>query len=104
MTQTATFARTNPGLTGRMKLLLALLLTGQFMAVLDASIVNVAIPAIRLDLRASGSDLQLIVGGYIVAYAVLLITGSRLGGRFGFGRTFRWGLGVFTVASLACGL
>jgi hypothetical protein len=43
----------------RMKVLLALILTGQFMAVLDASIVNVAIPTIRLDLRASGSDLQL---------------------------------------------
>jgi MFS family permease len=67
MTPTAALAQTNPGLSGRMKVLLALILTGQFMAVLDASIVNVAIPTIRLDLRASGSDLQLIVAGYVIA-------------------------------------
>ena len=92
------------GLSGRMKLLLALILTGQFMAVLDASIVNVAIPTIRQNLRASGSDLQLIVAGYVIAYAVLLITGARLGMRFGFRTTFLSGLALFTVASLACGV
>jgi MFS family permease len=74
------------------------------MAVLDASIVNVAIPTIRLDLSATGADLQLIVAGYVIAYAVLLITGARLGMRFGFRRIFLWGLAVFTLASLACGL
>src|SRR5436190_15547671 len=104
MTQIAAPAETTTGLSGRMKILLALILTGQFMAVLDASIVNVAIPTIRLDLRASGSDLQLIVAGYVIAYAVLLITGARLGMRFGFRRTFIWGLALFTGASLACGL
>ena len=52
MTQTAAVGQADPGLSGRMKVLLALILTGQFMAVLDASIVNVAIPTIRLDLRA----------------------------------------------------
>ena len=104
MTPTATLGPTNPGLSGRMKLLLALILTGQFMAVLDASIVNVAIPTIRLDLRASGSDLQLIVAGYVIAYAVLLITGSRLGMRFGFRTAFLWGLALFTAASFACGI
>lgn len=87
-----------------MKVLLALILTGQFMAVLDASIVNVAIPTIRLDLKASGSDLQLIVAGYVIAYAVLLITGARLGMRFGFRRAFMWGLALFTLASFACGV
>src|SRR2546428_5620821 len=92
------------GLSSRMKVLLALVLTGQFMAVLDASIVNVAIPTIRLDLRASGSDLQLIVAGYVIAYAVLLITGARLGNRFGFRTAFLWGLALFTAASFACGL
>ena len=50
MTPTAAIPETNPGLSSRMKVLLALILTGQFMAVLDASIVNVAIPTIRLDL------------------------------------------------------
>src|SRR5438132_11885660 len=104
MTQIAARAETATGLSGRMNLLLGLILTGQFMAVLDASIVNVAIPTIRLDLRASGSDLQLIVAGYVIAYAVLLITGARLGMRFGFRTTFVWGLALFTTASLACGV
>ena len=82
MTQTSPRAETESGLSNRMKVLLVLILTGQFMAVLDASIVNVAIPTIRRDLSASGSDLQLIVAGYVIAYAVLLITGARLGMRF----------------------
>jgi EmrB/QacA subfamily drug resistance transporter len=104
MTPTAALAQTSQRLSGRMKVLLALILTGQFMAVLDASIVNVAIPTIRLDLHASGSDLQLIVAAYIIAYAVLLITGARLGMRFGFRTAFLWGLVLFTVASFACGV
>ena len=96
--------QTDLGMSRRMKVLLALILTGQFMAVLDASIVNVAIPTIRLDLGASGSDLQLIVAGYVIAYAVLLITGSRLGMRFGFRMAFLSGLALFTAASFACGV
>jgi MFS family permease len=93
-----------PGLSARQRLLLALILTGQFMAVLDASIVNVAIPTIRRDLNATGAELQLIVAGYVIAYAVLLITGARLGQRYGFRPTFIAGLTIFTAASLACGL
>src|SRR6266576_760668 len=104
MTPTAALAQTSPGLTGRMRVLLALVLTGQFMAVLDASIVNVAIPTLRVDLRASGSDLQLIVAAYVIAYAVLLITGARLGMRFGFRPAFLWGLVLFTTASFVCGV
>jgi MFS family permease len=104
MTPTTDLAQTNPGLSGRMKILLALILTGQFMAVLDASIVNVAIPTIRRDLEASGSDLQLIVAGYVITYAVLLITGARLGMRFGFRTAFMSGLALFTAASFACGV
>src|SRR5438876_4742979 len=104
MKPTAALPETSPSLSTRQKLLLALILTGQFMAVLDASIVNVAIPTIRRDLAASGSDLQLIVAGYVIAYAVLLITGARLGMRAGFRTTFLWGLALFTGASLACGI
>src|SRR5262245_28531295 len=89
---------------GRLRWLLAILLTGQFMAVLDVSIVNVAIPTIRTDLNATGAALQLIVAGYTIAYAVLLITGARLGPILGFRRSFIAGLAVFTAASLACGL
>jgi EmrB/QacA subfamily drug resistance transporter len=104
MTASATASAGSDGLSTRQKLLLALILTGQFMAVLDASIVNVAIPTIRRDLGATGAQLQLIVASYVIAYAVLLITGARLGQRYGFRRTFLWGLAIFTVASLACGL
>jgi EmrB/QacA subfamily drug resistance transporter len=101
---TRSSSATDSGFSRRQQLVLAVVLTGQFMAVLDASIVNVAIPTIRKDLGASGADLQLIVAGYVIAYAVLLITGARLGMRFGFRRTFIWGLGLFTAASLACGI
>ncbi|MFI9364514.1 MFS transporter [Kitasatospora sp. NPDC053057] len=90
--------------TVRPGLLLALVLCGQFMAVLDASIVNVAVPTIRTDLGASGAALQLVIAGYTIAYAVLLITGARLGARYGFSRLFQLGLAAFTATSLACGL
>ncbi len=94
----ATEAPARPGL------LLGLVLTGQFMAILDAFIVNVAAPVVGTDLHASGSALQLIIAGYTIAYAVLMITGARLGERHGFSRVFRLGVAGFTLASLACGL
>ncbi len=84
--------------------ILIVILTGQFMAVLDAAIVNVAIPSIRSSLHTSGAALQLIVAGYVIAYAVLLVTGARLGDRFGQRRMFIAGLALFTLASLVCGL
>ena len=79
-------------------------LTGQAMASLDSSIVNVAGPAMQRDLRLSGPALQLAIYCYLVAYGAGLVTGARLGGRYGFGRMFTWGVAVFTVSSLACGL
>jgi MFS family permease len=85
-------------------LVLAIVLVGQFMAVLDASIVNVAAPSIHASLRASGAGLQLIVAGYTITYAVLLVTGARLGDIIGHRRVFLAGLVVFTLASLGCGL
>lgn len=88
----------------RSGLLLATILVGQFMALLDVFIVNVAAPTIRTDLHASGAGLQLVIAGYTIAYAVLLITGARLGDLLGHRRLFMTGLAVFTVASLACGL
>ncbi|WP_406449997.1 MFS transporter [Streptomyces sp. NBC_00876] len=84
--------------------LLALVLAAQFMALLDTFIVNAAAPTIRTELGASGAGLQLLVAGYTVSYAVLLITGARLGTVFGHGRAHLAGLALFTVASLACGL
>ncbi|MGH8960725.1 MAG: MFS transporter [Jatrophihabitantaceae bacterium] len=93
-----------PARTTRPGAILAVLLLAQFMAILDVSIVNVAVPTIRADLHTSGAGLQLIVAGYTISYAVLLITGARLGDRLGHGRVFRAGLALFTLASLACGL
>jgi MFS family permease len=83
---------------------LAVVLIGQFMAVLDASIVNVAIPSIHAGLHASGAGLQLIVAGYTITYAVLLVTGARLGDILGHRRMFLAGVALFTLTSLGCGL
>src|ERR1017187_8833036 len=85
-------------------LVLAVVLIGQFMAVLDASIVNVAAPSIHASLHASGAGLQLVVAGYTITYAVLLVTGARLGDILGHRRMFMAGLVGFTLASLGCGL
>ena len=85
-------------------LVLAVVLIGQFMAVLDASIVNVAAPSIHAALHASGASLQLVVAGYTITYAVLLVTGARLGDILGHRRVFLGGLVLFTLASLGCGL
>jgi len=84
--------------------LLGVLLIGPFMAQADVTIVNVAAPSIHTGLRASGAALQLVVGGYLIAVAMLLITGARLGQAYGYRRAFLAGAGVFSVASLACGL
>lgn len=85
-------------------IMLGVLVTGQFMALLDATIVNVAMPTIGADLHTSGSALQLVVAGYTITYAMLLITAARLGSLLGTRWVFFAGLVTFTVASLACGL
>lgn len=84
--------------------MLIVLLTGQFMALLDTTITNVALPSIGRSLHASGAELQLVVAGYIVGYATLLITGARLGDLVGRRRIFTIGMAVFTISSLASGL
>jgi MFS family permease len=83
---------------------LAVLLAGTFMAALDAAIANVAAPGIGADLHISGTMLVLALSGYTVSYAMLLITGARLGDDHGHRRLFLVGLVGFTAASLACGL
>ena len=84
--------------------LLTIVLTAQLMAILDVNIVNVAAATIRTDLHTSGAALQLVLAGYTIAYAVLLITGARLATTLGVRRAFLAGLAAFTAASLACGL
>ncbi|MEV7801765.1 MFS transporter [Microbispora sp. NPDC088329] len=97
-------ARPAPARAGRPWPMLAVLLAGQFMGLLDLYIVNVAIPRIGADLEASGAALQLVVGGYIIAYATLLITGARLGELYGRRRMYVIGVAAFTAGSLLCGL
>jgi EmrB/QacA subfamily drug resistance transporter len=85
-------------------LALAVLLVGMFMALLDTTIVNVALPTIRTSLSADESTLSWIISGYALAYGLLLIPAGRVGDRFGHKWVFFAGLALFTVASLACGL
>jgi EmrB/QacA subfamily drug resistance transporter len=75
-----------------------------FMVVLDNLVVSVALPTIHRDLGASIQSLEWTVNAYVLAYAVLLLTGAALGDRFGRKRMFLAGLGVFTAASAAAAL
>lgn len=84
--------------------ILAVLLVGMFMALLDTTIVNVALPTIRTNLEASEATLSWIISGYALAFGLVLIPAGRLGDRFGHKWVFFTGLAIFTVASLACGL
>jgi MFS family permease len=84
--------------------ILMVVLAAQAMAVIDLTIVNVAAPTIRADLHTSGAGLQMVVAGYVITYAMSLITGARLGDRLGHAAVFRAGLAIFTLSSLACGL
>lgn len=85
-------------------LVLALLCTAQLMVVLDATIVNLALPAIQRDLGFSGADLQWIINGYVLTFGGLLLLGGRAADLFVRRNVFVAGLVVFVVASLLCGL
>ena len=82
----------------------ALVLGAAFMLLADTSIVNIAVPSIQRDIGASVPDVQLMIAGYQVAYAVMLITGGRLGDLWGRRRMFIIGAASFTLASLGSGL
>lgn len=83
---------------------LALASVGSFMVVLDLLVVTTALTAIRRDLDASMADLEWTVNAYTLSFAVLLMTGAALGDRFGRRRLFAGGLGLFSLASVACAL
>jgi EmrB/QacA subfamily drug resistance transporter len=85
------------------RLALLVVLLALFMDLLDNTIVNVALPAIRDDLGASSSSLQWVAAGYALSFALALITGGRLGDIYGRKRIFMIGIGGFTVASALCG-
>lgn len=77
---------------------------GAALPMIDFFIVNVALPTIDTTLHASTATLELVVAGYGIAYALLMVLGGRLGDAFGRRRLFTFGLAAFTITSLACGL
>src|SRR5256714_14219648 len=77
---------------------------GYFMVILDVTIVNVALPALRGDLGATVSDLQWVVDGYALMFAALLLSGGGLSDRLGARRVFQAGLVLFVATSTVCGL
>ncbi|MGZ8693639.1 MAG: MFS transporter, partial [Gaiellaceae bacterium] len=76
-------------------LVLVIVCVAQFMVVLDATIVNVALPTIRRDLAASDTALEWIASGYLLVFAVTLITAGRMGDRYGRKRAFLSGVLLF---------
>ncbi|MEU2114687.1 MFS transporter [Streptomyces sp. NPDC016459] len=79
-------------------------LLGASLPLIDFSVVNVALPSIDHDLAAGPALLELVVAGYGLSYAVLLVLGGRLGDLFGRRRLFLAGMAAFGLTSLACGL
>jgi EmrB/QacA subfamily drug resistance transporter len=77
---------------------------GLFMIMLDNTIVNVALPSIQRSLHIGISELEWVVNGYALTFAVLMLTGGKLADMLGRRRIFVVGLFIFTVSSLACGL
>jgi EmrB/QacA subfamily drug resistance transporter len=93
-----------PRRLGRQSVSLFVILTAQLMVVLDGTIVNVALPHIQRGLSFSGSGLSWVLNAYILTFGGLLLLGARAGDLLGRRRTFLFGIGLFTVGSLAGGL
>lgn len=74
------------------------------MDLLDSTIVNIAIPSIQENLGASYATIQWLIAGYSLTFATMLITAGRMGDVFGYKKLFLWGVGGFTLTSLAAGL
>ncbi|HET9390662.1 MAG TPA: DHA2 family efflux MFS transporter permease subunit [Steroidobacteraceae bacterium] len=83
---------------------LLVLCLGVLMIVLDTTVVNVALPSIRAELKFSETSLVWVINAYMLTFGGFLLLGGRLGDLFGHRRLFLWGVTVFTLASLACGL
>lgn len=104
MTETAAARPVAPPIPRRAWQALIVLLAGMFIALLDTTIVNVALPSIRTSLDASEATLSWIISGYALAFGLVLIPAGRLGDRIGHKWVFFTGLALFTAASVACGL
>jgi EmrB/QacA subfamily drug resistance transporter len=93
-----------PAFAGRPWLVLAITCVAQFMGILDVTIVNVALPAMRESLDLSAGGLQWVINGYTLTFAGFLLLGGRAADLLGLKRVFLGGLALFTLASLAGGL
>jgi EmrB/QacA subfamily drug resistance transporter len=85
-------------------IVLALLCTAQLLVILDATIVNIALPSIQGDLGFSDTNLQWVINAYVLTFGGLLLLGGRAADMFVRRHVFLTGLVVFVIASLACGL
>jgi EmrB/QacA subfamily drug resistance transporter len=83
---------------------LALIVTAQFMVILDVAIVNVALPSIKIDLGFSQTSLQWVVSAYAIFFGGTLLLGGRVADLFGRRRVFVFGLALFAASSLLCGI
>ncbi|MEO6999392.1 MAG: MFS transporter [Terracoccus sp.] len=90
--------------SGRARLVLTTTILGSGVAMLDGSIVNVALPRIGADLGADLAGLQWVINAYALTLAALILLGGSLGDRFGRARIYAIGVGGFGLASIACGL
>jgi MFS family permease len=82
---------------------LVIILTAVFMQLLDTTITMVGVPSIQNSLHSSFGEIQLVVAGYMLAFACVLVTGGALGDTYGRKRMFLWGMAGFTIASAVCG-
>ncbi|HEV3283456.1 MAG TPA: MFS transporter [Solirubrobacteraceae bacterium] len=109
MSTTATIETTDTGVRDqrgerRRWIALAVLCLGQLMMVLDATIVNVALPSIQRDLHFSQGNLTWVVNGYLITFGGFLLLAGRVGDLVGRKRVFLAGLVLFTAASVLCGV
>jgi EmrB/QacA subfamily drug resistance transporter len=94
----------NVGTNERRWSALALIVTAQFMVILDVAIVNVALPSIKADLHFSQANLQWVISAYAILFGGVLLLGGRLADLLGRRRLFVAGLALFAASSLLCGL
>ena len=94
----------NPVDSSRRWWVLAIVVSAQFMFGVDAFIVNVAMPTMAVELRASAAQIEAVIAIYLIAYATLVVSGGRLGDIYGTKNVFIVGVSGFTVTSLWCGL
>lgn len=91
-------------LTPQERWTLAVTVLGSSMAFLDGTVVNVALSAVQRDLHATAGGATWVVNAYALMLAALILVGGALGDAFGRRRVYGWGVGIFALASLACGL